>query len=211
MRKMWGLHLPFKRRDSGVRSAYRCLNSGCLAWDESYLHLLEVTGRRSSIVDVLRECGDPSHEDLMREDFLLGGVEATFMFHTPHCFPVHCLGPVDFCFSPSGTAEDAKLWMWVHPATLAPVLAALRHCDDATVTVTEVHDLLRFRMQGRTALSILRRVLACEGLPDTSEEFFSAASVSEGALRVWGDGGLVALQPLVGLTTASHRLIDPPL
>ena len=117
--------------------------------------------------------------------YTVGNIEGEAVLYKPHLYPYHCVGPVYFLWQPDLT-ERRKIWLWTHPSIHKEVLdifetelTTISKTNDSTLPVVKVtnldDDLVRFRLIGPKALSVLLSVLhlkklPCHGSSTASEE-----------------------------------------
>ena len=164
----WGFVLPERRRDRGVRAAYRSWRWACTLFDASFESLFELRGpvnvlRDAFSVNFQRRC-PPSFAARMYTD---GQRAGEFDLHS--LSPDNSVvGPVAFLWcaaEPLGSKH--RLWLWCHAAMAAALRSVLLHVvvNTADVEFDELcHAVRKFEVRGPNSLEVLGRATAAPDL-----------------------------------------------
>ena len=176
MAPLWGLKLARRRTDRGLRASYRCGAFLCTAHDASYMACLQVDGpSQESVAAAVSQVAYPPGV-LTSAVHRRAGRAGSCVLHRRGEYPMGALCPAEFQWRPQPTttsspitavtdgAVSGTLWLWVHPAAKADVLAELSAVtssagSDSSVTVRERSDLLRFEIAGPRSSAVLHAVL----------------------------------------------------
>lgn len=193
MGALWGLKIARRRTDRGLRASYRCGAFLCTAHDATYFACLQVDGpTQAAVLSAVCQVAHPlSGSPRYRTSTPGAAVHRTMgragvcVLHRRGEYPSGALCPAEFQWRPG----CATLWLWVHPAAKADVLAELEAACNSTnekesknekentnekeskneidneknehsrVEVRERDDLLRFEVCGPRSSAVLHSVL----------------------------------------------------
>lgn len=164
----WGYKLPYSPCDKAFRACYRAVAQHCLIQDISYIHCIELSGNRSSLIDKLK-CLNNASTGLSfgAKAFLNGAREG----QTTLIKAEKVIGPVTFQWQPN-SGNTSSLWLWVHSAfykeTKDTLLKSLGlqltsqsifcYCNTfKTIFLRELsQDLSRIRLTGPLSTAVLQ-------------------------------------------------------
>ncbi|KAJ3341849.1 hypothetical protein HDU93_003970 [Gonapodya sp. JEL0774] len=147
--------------------------------DASYTRTVYVHGPASSVAQVVEGVTDPGAPSVGGKRFTGGIRQGRVVVYSTGGWPRDVLGPASFVWDigdggeqPQPTSSDTtisdrprRLWLFLPPLLLAPVLASLaasvaQLADPSSVTVGELsHPMLRFELTGPRTIAALKHVL----------------------------------------------------
>lgn len=183
---LWRFALPITPNEKSFRSIHRTTSAqGAMAWDMSYYSTIQLTGRRSSLNNVLKSLGIERQLTTLRTQdlrkWLLGNLVLTLScYHREQ--PSQLIAPVSLLWadrSPSSQAAVAPLdtqctiWLRVHPAAFLELWGELlRVCKVAKPHVSVVdlrYDIGSIEVVGQEAVDALLNVLWPSSQSKTSD------------------------------------------
>ena len=172
MGNLWRCKIPLYRNDRGVKAAYRDAKNECLIADISYMHCIEIVGKKDDIISKLNFYTHPHiGTSFSDEDILTGKKEGKTMLYKNSGYPHKPLTLAKFIWKSEIIQTTMRsLFVWIHPSSFSEVLNilvedfSLKLIEDETnkiyskdgfKLIDRTGDFNRFHLIGAKAQSLL--------------------------------------------------------
>lgn len=129
MGRLWGHKLALHCNEKSWKKSYKFAEYGCILYDASYYHVLQIQGKETSLLSFLKNVVNPNESSFGNLMYRFGTHQGKTILYEYKRFPFGALAPVTFLWkpNPSGESNDRVLWIWVHAAAFDQILKEIEN------------------------------------------------------------------------------------